>query len=41
MQAYEQVGIELEQIVGTGDRLVSIHRFRGKGRHSGIEQEMR
>ena len=41
MQAYEQVTIELEQILGTGDRLVSIHRFRAKGRHSGIEQEMR
>jgi len=41
LQAYEQVTIEMEQIVGTGDRLVSIHRFRGTGRHSGIEQGMR
>ena len=37
LEAYEQFAVELEQIVGSGDRLVSIHRFRGKGRHSGIE----
>jgi ketosteroid isomerase-like protein len=29
--------VELEQIVGHGDRLVSIHRARSKARHSGIE----
>ena len=40
-EAYEQFTIELEQIVGSGDRLVSIHRFRGKGRHSGIEDGAR
>jgi ketosteroid isomerase-like protein len=37
LEAYEQPTVELEQIVGSGDRLVSIHRFRGKGLHSGIE----
>jgi len=37
LAAYEQSTIELEQIVGSGDRIVSIHRFRGKGRYSGIE----
>jgi ketosteroid isomerase-like protein len=37
LKAYERTTIELEQIVGSGDRLVSIHRFRGKGRYSGIE----
>lgn len=29
--------VELEQIVGHGDRLVSIHRLRTKARHTGIE----
>jgi ketosteroid isomerase-like protein len=29
--------VELEQIVGHGDHLVSIHRTRSKARHSGIE----
>jgi len=37
-QAYEHLSIELEQIVGSGDRLVSIHRMRGTGRRSGIDQ---
>jgi ketosteroid isomerase-like protein len=41
LEPYEQFTIELEQIVGTADRLVSIHRFRGKARHSGIEAEGR
>ena len=41
LEAYERFTARLEQIVGTGDRLVSIHRFRGKGRHSGIEEELR
>jgi ketosteroid isomerase-like protein len=31
--------VELEQIVGAGDRLVSIHRLRSKARHTGIEFE--
>jgi hypothetical protein len=37
LEAYGEFALELEQIVGTGGRSVSIHRFRGKGRHSGIE----
>ena len=31
--------VELEQIVGHGDHLVSIHRLRSKARHTGIEFE--
>jgi ketosteroid isomerase-like protein len=38
LEPYGEFALELEQIVGTGDRLVSIHRFRAKGRHSGIEE---
>ena len=41
LEAYEQFTIDLEQIVGSGDRLISIHRFRGAGRHTGIEHELR
>ena len=41
LDAYEQFTIELGRIVGTGDRLVSVHRFRGTGRRSGIEQSFR
>ena len=41
LEVYEEFAIELERIAGTGDRLVSVHRFRGTGRHSGIEEEMR
>ena len=37
VEAYEELTIELEEIVGSGDRLISIHRFQGKGRHTGIE----
>jgi ketosteroid isomerase-like protein len=29
--------VELEEIIGEGDRLVSIHRMRNKHRHTGIE----
>jgi ketosteroid isomerase-like protein len=29
--------VELKQIIGEGDRLVSIHRLRSKASHSGIE----
>ena len=35
--ASETLTIELERIVGSGDRLVSIHKSRATGRHSGIE----
>ena len=39
IEPYETFSIELERLVGTGDRLVSIHRVRGKARHTGIEAE--
>jgi ketosteroid isomerase-like protein len=39
MEPYESVEIELERIVGTGERLVSIHRARFKARRTGIEFE--
>ena len=39
LEPYEEVTIELEQVVGAGDRLVSIHRVRGKARYTGIEAE--
>jgi ketosteroid isomerase-like protein len=37
VEPYEEFRVELMQIVGAGDRLVSIHRFRGTARHTGIE----
>jgi ketosteroid isomerase-like protein len=39
LEPYERVTIELERIVGEGDRLVSIHRARSKARYTGIEEE--
>jgi ketosteroid isomerase-like protein len=39
LEPYESVTIELEQIVGSGDRLVSIHHARSKARYTGIEDE--
>jgi ketosteroid isomerase-like protein len=39
MEPYESVDIELERVVGTGERLVSIHRARLRARHSRIESE--
>ena len=39
VEPFEWLAVELQQIVGTGDRLVSIHRFRAKARHTGIELE--
>ena len=38
-EAYEELTIDLDRIVGAGDRLVSIHRVRGRARHTGIEGE--
>jgi ketosteroid isomerase-like protein len=35
--ANETLTLELERIVGSGDRLVSIHQAHSKARHSGIE----
>jgi ketosteroid isomerase-like protein len=39
LEPYEELTIELEQIVGAGDRLVSIHRVWGRARYTGIEAE--
>jgi ketosteroid isomerase-like protein len=39
LEPYERLTIELEQIVGADDRLVSIHRVRGRARYTGIEAE--
>jgi ketosteroid isomerase-like protein len=39
LEPFEWLEIELERVVGAGDRLVSIHRVRGKARHTGIELE--
>ena len=39
LEAYDNLTIELERIVAGGDRLVSIHRVRGRARYSGIEDE--
>jgi ketosteroid isomerase-like protein len=36
-EPYEQMTNELQRIVGSGDRLVSIHRFRARARYTGIE----
>ena len=36
---YEGLTSRLEEIAGTDDRLVSIHRVRGSGRYTGIEFE--
>ena len=36
-EPYEEMTNELQRIVGSGDRLVSIHRFRARARYSGIE----
>jgi ketosteroid isomerase-like protein len=40
LDPYEELTVVLEQVVGEGDRLVSIHRARAKARHTGIEFEM-
>jgi ketosteroid isomerase-like protein len=39
LDPYESLKIELERIVGSGDRLVSIHHARAKARYSGIEDD--
>jgi ketosteroid isomerase-like protein len=39
LDPFESVGIGLERIVGSGDRLVSIHRMRMTASHTGIEFE--
>ena len=37
IEPFEWLLIELEEIIDAGDRLVSIHRWRAKARHTGIE----
>jgi ketosteroid isomerase-like protein len=37
LDPYDDVEIDFERIVGSGDRVVSIHRIRMKARHTGIE----
>jgi ketosteroid isomerase-like protein len=37
IEPFEWIRIEVEQILEAGDRLVSIHRWRAKARHTGIE----
>jgi ketosteroid isomerase-like protein len=39
IEPYETLSIELERIVDAGEQLVSIHRVRGRARHTGIEAE--
>jgi ketosteroid isomerase-like protein len=36
-EPYEEMTNELERIVGSGDCLVAIHRFRARARRTGIE----
>lgn len=40
LQPYERFNIELERMAGSGNRLVTVHHFRGTGRHTGIESEL-
>ena len=37
IEGSEWLLVEVEQIIGAGDRLVSVHRSRSKARHTGIE----
>jgi ketosteroid isomerase-like protein len=37
LEPFEELMIDLDEVVGTGDRLVSVHQVRGKARHTGIE----
>jgi ketosteroid isomerase-like protein len=39
LEPYQRLTIELERIVGSDDRLVSVHRVWGKARYSAIEAE--
>ena len=39
LEPFESLHIELERIVGTGERVVSIHRVQYKARYTGIEAE--
>jgi ketosteroid isomerase-like protein len=37
-EPYQELTLEMQEIVGSGDRLVSIHRLRMRARHTAIEQ---
>src|SRR3954471_1240441 len=39
LEPFENLTVELERIVGSGDRLVSIHHAKATARHTGIELE--
>ena len=39
LDPYESMTIELERIMGSGDRLVSVHHVRTKASYTGIEEE--
>ncbi len=39
LEPFESLTVKLERILGTGDRLVSIHHVQMKARHTGIELE--
>jgi ketosteroid isomerase-like protein len=39
LEPFESLTIELERIVGSGDRLVSVHEVKLKALHTGIEME--
>jgi ketosteroid isomerase-like protein len=39
LEPFERVTVELERIVGTGDRLVSIHQVEMKAQHTGLDFE--
>jgi ketosteroid isomerase-like protein len=38
-EPFEDMAYELERVVGSGDRVVSVHRVRTKARHTGIAQD--
>jgi ketosteroid isomerase-like protein len=40
LEPFERVTVELERIVGTGDRLVSIHHVEMKAEHTGLDFDM-
>jgi ketosteroid isomerase-like protein len=41
VEPFEEMSYELDRIVGSGDRIVSIHRVRTKARYTGIVQDFR
>ena len=40
-EPFEEMIYDLERIVGSGDRVVSIHRVRARARHTGISFDLR